>query len=112
MVQGLVIVLAVLVALSLFPVALLAALFRVVDYLADDEKFRRARRGSGSPNVSDGTGSRPPGRVGEGSQEYALDPADVGAMDPDGDAGTVTCPTCGTENDPDYDLCENCVREL
>jgi hypothetical protein len=114
MVQGLVMVLAVLVAISLFPVALLAALFGIVDYLADDEQIeqvRGGRHGSGSPDLSERAGGRPD-RVEDSHTEYGVDPADVGRAESEDDVGTVTCPACGSENSPGYDFCRDCVGEL
>jgi ribosomal protein L40E len=28
------------------------------------------------------------------------------------DSSTVTCPRCGTENDPDFTYCRNCITKL
>jgi hypothetical protein len=28
------------------------------------------------------------------------------------DSSTITCPRCGTENDPDFTYCRNCITKL
>lgn len=55
-----------------------------------------------------------------GTNPYWIDPSDPqpmvsfdgGAPQSDVDTATITCPQCGTENDPLYTYCRNCVHRL
>lgn len=54
------------------------------------------------------------------TNHYWIDPSDpqpMSSFDSDTtqsgtDSSTITCPQCGTENDPLYTYCRNCVRRL
>jgi len=111
-----------LLALVFVPALCFIALFRLIDYVADDELIARVQNGEintrgptgqQSPNSTKSSQSSPPEapdlRSPDGTESTAADRSDPG----DGAERTgIRCRTCGTSNWEGATFCQNCLRRV
>jgi hypothetical protein len=119
MVQDQLVLVLVVVTVALLPTALLWGFLKLIDYGADEEKIEEIRQASREGRQPDLTG------ISGGSR--GIEERDVDDFDSPGPAtgptpsaspaastaeDTVTCPSCGSENDADFDRCWDCLGDL
>jgi len=100
MLVGLVVLVLVIVAVALVPVVMMVTLFRIVDYLSDEDKLEELRRAKrerrpvdfGSVDASEGQSAGP---------QATTETTD-----------NQQCPSCGEENEGKFDRCWNCQATL
>lgn len=119
MVQDQMVLVLVIVTVAVLPTVLLWGFLKLIDYGADEEaveEVRQARREGRQPDLSGLSG----GSLGvEDRDTDSRDgPAPAAGSTPEASSAastaedTVTCPTCGSENDADFDRCWDCLEAL
>jgi len=99
MLVGLLVLVLVIVAIALVPVLMMATLFRIVDYLSDEDKLEEVRRTKRE--------RRPVDFSNVDSERQSTSTRST-AEETDG----RLCPNCGEKNEGEFDRCWNCQAAL
>jgi len=107
----------VVVTVAVLPALLLWGFLRLIDRGADEEKIeelRQAGREGQQPDISGVSLGAPVDSERDGPPTESVDTAPTPDASPAASTAedTVTCPTCGSENDADYDRCWDCLSDL
>ena len=99
------------------PALLLWGFLRLIDRGADEEKIeelRQAGHEGQQPDISGVSLGTPVDSEHEGPATESVDTSATPDTSPAASTAesTVTCPTCGSENDADYDRCWDCLSDL
>lgn len=122
MVLDLVTIALVILVISLVPVLMMAGLFALVDYLADDEKLEEVRKARREGRTVDFSGTRgsPGAETDAGGSGVRRDvDSDGGHADPSASirassssSPIAPCPDCGVDNETVFGRCWNCQSKL